>query len=75
MTGDELREARGTIGEMWGLGRPLTMTEMGRALGLRGADPGSSVRDYERGTTVITGPIENLVEAMLAGYAPQKKAI
>lgn len=75
MTGDELRQARGAIGEMWGLDRPLTMAEMGRALGLRGADPGATVRDYERGHTPISGPIEVAVNAMLAGYAPQKKAI
>ena len=37
MTGDELRAARRTLGELWGLGRPLRRTELGRLLGLRGA--------------------------------------
>lgn len=75
MTGDDLRKARGTLGEMWGLGRPLTMTEMGKALGLKGSDPGATVRDYERSHTPISGPIRVAVNAMLHGYEPMKKAI
>lgn len=70
MTPDELRDARATLGIMWGkpLGRPLTMSEMGHALHLRGRDPGASVRDLERGHTQISGPIAVAVRAMLAGY-------
>jgi hypothetical protein len=70
MTGDELRDARATLGEQWGLGRPLKMSEMGRALRLGGRDPGESIRDYERGTTEIKGPMSVAVELMLAGAEP-----
>lgn len=70
MTGDELRDARATLGSLWGLGRPLRMSELGRALGLGGADPGQSVRDYERGKTAISGPIRNLVKLYLRGAIP-----
>jgi len=70
LTGDELRDARATLGHMWGLGRPLRMAEMGRALRLGGRDPGASIRDYERGTTRISGPLSALVEMMLAGAQP-----
>ena len=70
MTPDELRTARATLGTMWGLGRPLKMSEMGRALGLGGRDPGESVRDYERGKTPISGPLSRLVRVYLGGAFP-----
>ena len=70
MTPDELREARGRLGELWGLGRPLRMSELGRALRLAGRDPGESVRDWERGHTPISGPVSVAVEAMLRGFVP-----
>jgi hypothetical protein len=46
------------------------MAEMGRVLGLTGRDPGAGIRDYERGTTRISGPIALAVELMLAGARP-----
>lgn len=70
MTPAELSDARAVLGSMWGLGRPLRMSELGRALGLAGADPGQSVRDYERGATKISGPIRNLVTLYLRGALP-----
>ncbi len=70
MTGDDLRDARGALGRLWGLGRPVSMTEMGHALRLAGADPGVSIRDYERGKTRISGPMAVAVEMMLAGALP-----
>lgn len=70
MTPDELRDARGTLGELWGLGRPLHASEMGRALRLGGRDPGESIRDYERGKTRISGPMSVAIEMMLAGCKP-----
>ena len=70
MTGDELRDARATLGHMWGLGRPLRMAEMGRALRLGGRDPGASIRDYERGKTGISGPMSVAVDMMLKGALP-----
>ena len=70
MTPDELRDARATLGELWGFGRPLNMTEMGRALRLGGNDPGESIRDYERNKTGISGPMSVAVDMMLAGAPP-----
>lgn len=70
MTGPELRDARATLGHMWGLSRPLQMSEMGRALRLGGRDPGASIRDYERGTTRVSGPMSVAVRMMLAGALP-----
>lgn len=70
MTPDQLRNARAALGEMWGLGRPLHMSELGRALRLAGKDPGQSVRDYERGTTKISGPVSVCVEMWLRGSLP-----
>jgi hypothetical protein len=64
MTGDELRAARRTLGEMWGLGRPLHAAELGRLLNLRGPDPGQSVLDWER--TGPTGPAAIAIELMIA---------
>ncbi|MEW5422631.1 hypothetical protein [Amorphus sp. 3PC139-8] len=69
MTGDELRDARRRLGEMWGLGRPLRMSEMGRALRLQGRDPGATVRDWER-KDAISGPVSVAVDLMLAGTMP-----
>jgi hypothetical protein len=70
MTPDDLKAARVTLGNMWGKGRPLFCSDLGRALRLGGADPGQSIRDYERGTTRISGPISVAVEMMLRGALP-----
>ena len=70
MSPEELHAARRALGELWGLGRPLHASELGRALRLGGRDPGESIRDYERGKTRITGPVSVAVEMMLAGAKP-----
>lgn len=70
MTSEELYGAREKLGRMWGKGRPLHASEMGRALRLGGRDPGESIRDYERGKTAISGPLSVAVEMMLAGMLP-----
>ena len=70
MTGPELQEARGRLGMIWNLGRPVSMTELGRALRLTGRDPGASIRDYERGTTQISGPLSVAIDMMLNGALP-----
>jgi hypothetical protein len=66
----DIRAARATLGHMWGLGRPLHMSELGRALKLRGRDPGATVRDWERRPDTITGPVSVAIEMMLAGARP-----
>lgn len=70
MSPEQFRDARGALGHMWGLGRPLTLTEFGRVLRLGGVRPDQSVRDYERGKTQVSGPLSLLVELLLAGAKP-----
>jgi hypothetical protein len=70
LTGEQFRTARAQLGHMWGLGRPLTLTEFGRVLRLGGVRPDQSVRDYERGKTQVSGPMSLLIELLLAGARP-----
>lgn len=70
MTPEALRDARAALGHLWGFGRPLHASEMGRALRLGGRDPGESIRDYERGKTRVSGPMSVAVEMMLRGAIP-----
>lgn len=67
MTGEEMRGARDQLGELYGLERPLTMAELGRLIRLGGRDPGAGVRDYERGSTRISGPLSLALELLVAG--------
>lgn len=69
MTGADIRKARATLGRMWGLQRPLHLSELGKLLKLRGDEPGQSVRKWEQGAPV-TGPVERAIEAWLAGHVP-----
>ena len=70
LTPAELHTARAALGLMWGLGRPLKASEMGRALGLTGRDPGHSIIDYERGKTPIRGSTLRLIRVYLNGAVP-----
>jgi DNA-binding transcriptional regulator YiaG len=70
MTPAEVRDARATLGEMWGYGRPLYASELARALELTGRDPGRTVRDWEREERSPTGPARVAIRAFLAGYRP-----
>lgn len=56
MTPDRLREIREDLG--------LSRTELGQALGLSGKTPGHTVRMWETGTRVITGPVARCVRYM-----------
>jgi hypothetical protein len=70
ISAEDLYDARRTLGEAWGLDRPLSLEEMARILRLSGRDPGASLRDYERGKTQISGPLSLAVELLLAGGRP-----
>ena len=70
MTGRDVFEARATLGEMWGLGRPLGPNELAHALGLSPTNGGSTVLAWERGAKPVTGPVAVAIAAMLAGYRP-----
>lgn len=70
MTPLQITEARHTLGQMWGLNRSLRKSELGRAVGLAGSDPGQSIRDYEAGVTPPSKMFVNLVTLYLRGALP-----
>lgn len=70
MSPEELRQARRTLGFRWGYGRPLHASEMGRALGLHGRDPGRSVRRYEEEVRSIPPHVLVTLKSYLAGATP-----
>jgi hypothetical protein len=72
VTGQELFEARATLGMLWGLGKPLGPNELARALRL-GKNGAARILEMERGTRAMSGPVSVAVEAMLAGFRPQDK--
>lgn len=59
MTADEIRAVRKTLG--------LSVADMGRALRLKGANAGRSVRDWEAGRRQPSGPVSLLYEAFRDG--------
>ncbi len=70
MTPAQIRRARATLGQLWGMDRPLRASEFGRVLRLQGRVPGATVLDWERGKAPISGPVSVAVEMMLAGARP-----
>ena len=70
MTPHDLQRARFTLGDLWNLNRPVSLSEMGRVLRLRGNDVGAAVRAMERGRDEISGPISACVAMMLQGALP-----
>ena len=71
MTGNDLRKARVTLGEMWGLDRALHASELGRALELSPSDPGESIRHYEKHRANEVPPsIRVPVQMFLSGALP-----
>ena len=71
MTGDEIHAARGALGRKWGLGRALGAAELGRALRLKGRDPGQQVLRWEAGKSEISGPVSAAIEGWLDGAMPR----
>ena len=70
MIPSNLRDARTVLGTLWGLDRPIHMSELGRALRLRSRDPGNIVSAWENGRQPISGPVAVAIEGMLAGHRP-----
>lgn len=68
MTGAEVRAARATLGQMWGLEYPLPAATLGRLLGLKGRDPGKTILEWEKERPPITGPAATAITAMLEGW-------
>lgn len=70
MTPAEITAARATLGAQWGFPRPLLKSELGRALGFEGRDPGRQVAEYEAGNGEIGGSTAQLLRVYLAGAEP-----
>lgn len=69
MTGKQLESAMRTLGKMWGLDRPVQMTELGRLLQIENARPNETVAGWlRRGPP---GPAATAVEALLSGWRPK----
>lgn len=66
----EVREARATLGQMWGLGRDLHESELGLALELRADRAGDAIRHMEHHPHRVTGPASVAILAMLDGFVP-----
>ncbi len=69
MIGDEVRDARATLGQMWNFGRPLFCSELGRVVRLMGRDPRNTVKAWgDRGA--IGGPASAAIQTRLNGALP-----
>lgn len=66
----DIHEARGVLGDRWGLGRPLSYAELARALAMAGSG-GDTVRSWEDGSREITGPAAVAIGLMLDGGIPR----
>lgn len=66
----DIAQARHKLGTMWGLGRPLTRAELGRALMLSEKYGGEHVSKLETGKANLSGPIYACICMMLAGAVP-----
>lgn len=70
MTPEEVTAARFDLGVIWGLGRPLYASELGRILRLRGRDPGQQVLRWEAGKYPVNDTAALCIEMMLDGARP-----
>jgi len=70
MTPAEITAARAALGAQWGFPRPLLKSELGRALGFDGRDPGRQIAELEAGTSALTGSTAQLLRVYLAGAQP-----
>ena len=70
MTPADITEARGRLGAMYGLNRPVSMSELGKILILSNARPNQTVMQWESGLREISGPVCFAVTALLDGYRP-----
>lgn len=74
MSGLDISESRVRLGQVWGLGRPITKRELARALMLSDKYGDEHVAKMENGKSAVSGPIEVAVRMMLAGAKPPTMA-
>lgn len=65
-----IAEIRHALGQKWGLDRPLTRTELGRAMNLSDKNGGDYVARLEKKGETFTSTAEVAVRMMLAGAVP-----
>ena len=74
----DITQVRDRLGRMWGLNRPLTRAELGRALDLSPKYGGSHISKLEKTDpekrATLSGPIEVALRMMLAGAVPHTMA-
>lgn len=68
--GADLKGRMAEIGGLWGLGRPLRASELGRALRTCPTEPGKPVRNWLQGEAVMPGPASVAVEMFCLGVLP-----
>lgn len=66
----DIAQVRKDLGEKWGLHRPLTKQELGRALALSPKYGGEHIAKIEAGKTTVSGPVEVAIRMMLKGAKP-----
>lgn len=66
----DVEAARVKLGELWGLGRPLTRAELARALLLSPQYGGDHISKLESGKANLSGPICVAIRMMLDGAVP-----
>jgi hypothetical protein len=66
----DIAAARVRLGEIWGLNRPLTKQELGRALCLSPKYGGEHVAKWEKGDAPVSGTAEVAIRMMLNGARP-----
>lgn len=64
MKPSEIRRARTELGDLWGLDRHLTVSELARVLRLRGGRADETVLAWESGKTEASGPVSVAIELM-----------
>lgn len=65
-----LRDAMRDLGKLWGLGRPIRASELGRALRLGPDEPGKSVSGWLNAQHRIPQAASTAIEMMLMGALP-----
>lgn len=71
----DIASVRHDLGRAYGLGRPLRKTELARLAGLEaGRHGGDFIGRLERGTAVLSGPLEIAIRMLLDGHRSPRHA-
>lgn len=70
MKPEAITAAREALGQRWGLGRAVTLGELGMLLRLAPASSWKTVEDWEAGRRPASGPVSVAIELMVGGADP-----